>query len=130
MFQKVDNIEEAIKRQLDQALANANLSGAQSSVDPFMPVASVDGEWFPCKAWGFGAPVKLSRDAFREILHTALLEADLYDKVVEIDTRDSSSFFSVVFESPTAKSKAVMASQAGKFVLKVAGSSTKIAQTR
>ena len=90
MFARAENMEDMIKRQIEQALAGANSSGAG---DPFTPVRTEHGEFYTHKVWAFGTPVKLSRDAHREVIFTALDNIGFKDFVLELDARDSSSLF-------------------------------------
>ena len=66
-----DNFEAVIAKHVEKAVSGLG----STSLDPFQPVVNSQGEWYPCKAWGFGVPVKLSRDAYREIVNLGLAEA-------------------------------------------------------
>jgi len=79
---------------------------------------------------GLGVPIKLARDSFRTSIEKAIDEMGLKDSIVEIDARDSASFFSLIFETPTLARKAVMAAESGRFVFKIADKQHKITLRR
>ena len=84
-----EDLEATIQKHIQKAMEGI---GANGCSDPFAPVKTDSGEFYPCKAWAFGTPIKLSRDAHRDVVRKALETSGHMNHVVEIDARDSSSF--------------------------------------
>ena len=120
MFQRAMNdgesMESIIKKQIQAALSSVPGIGV---FDPFATVHTDRGDYFPVNSLSFGIPVQLSREAFRKVIMDAFGKFDIWKTVFELDARDSSSFFSVIFESIAANRKAIALSASGQIVMDV-----------
>ena len=61
--------------------------------------------------------IKLSREAYRNQVTELLKQSGVFDTVLEVDARDSATFFTFTFDAVKAQRKAIMISEAGKMLL-------------